>query len=394
MDEVQNPFSPGAGCPPPELAGRGEVLRQADLAIRRLRTGKSPQGPILTGLRGVGKTVLLLEIQKRAEKSGCLTLRIEAQEKADIKKILMPPLRSALIKLSTRAKVNESVRRALRVAKSFLSGVKFTYQEAGVEIEPEPGVGDSGNLDADLADMFVATAQAAGSCKTAVVILIDELQYLAENEINALIMAVHRMSQESLPLFVIGAGLPQLTGTMGRAKSYAERSFRYFEVGTLDLDDTRKALQEPAEAAGAKFTSDALDEIYKRTQGYPYFIQEWGYHAWNIAPSKMIGVDTIARASRAATKSLDKSFFRVRFDRLTPREKVYLRALAELGVETDRSGNVAKILGTSSQREAPVRGSLILKGMVYSPQYGSTAFTVPLFGDFMKRAMPDWTPSP
>jgi hypothetical protein len=237
--------------------------------------------------------------------------------------------------------------------------------------------------------VFVALGEAAAEEHTAVAIVIDELQYLSEREMGALIMAVHRVSQERLPIILIGAGLPQLAGNTGRAKSYAERLFLFPVVGALGDRDARIALQEPARSEGASFTEAALDEIYRQTKGYPYFLQEWGSQSWNTAPESPIDVAAVREASAKAIANLDESFFRVRFDRLTPREKVYLRALAELGNNPQRSGEIAQMLGVRSEGVAPLRASLIAKGMIYSPQHGDTAFTVPLFDEFMKRIMPD-----
>lgn len=202
-------------------------------------------------------------------------------------------------------------------------------------------------------------------------------------------MAVHKISQHKLPLILIGAGLPQLVGNAGRSKSYAERLFDYPPVGPLKMEDAKKALQEPVKSEGVEFTDEALEEIIRVTQGYPYFLQEWGYQSWNLASSTPIGIDVVQKATSESIERLDRSFFRVRFDRLTPREKDYLRALAELGVDPQRSGDIAQMLGVKSQSVAPLRNGLIKKGMIYSPQHGDTAFTVPLFEEFMKRTMPD-----
>jgi hypothetical protein len=251
-------------------------------------------------------------------------------------------------------------------------------------------VADSGMLEADLADLFVAIGEAAAEGHTAAAIILDEMQYLSSQEMGALIMAMHRISQESLPVCLIGAGLPQLAGNTGRARSYAERLFLFPRVGPLAEADARTALQEPVRAEGVTFTDDALAEIYRQTQGYPYFLQEWGSQCWNIAQEKIIGADVARAAGEQAIADLDTNFFRVRFDRLTPREKTYLRALAEFGDDAPhRSGGIASLLGVKSEAAAPLRAGLIGKGMIYSPQHGETAFTVPLFDQFMKRIMPE-----
>jgi hypothetical protein len=259
--------------------------------------------------------------------------------------------------------------------------------DLGIDIEPEKGSADSGNLEADLAQVFISLGEAAQDRNTAIAIIIDELQYLSEEELSSLIMAIHKISQKSLPVVLVGAGLPQLVGKTGRAKSYAERLFDFPELGPLKKEDAKLALQTPVNKEGAEFTEQALDEIIKTTQGYPYFLQEWGYQAWNLAMQSPIDINIAQEATIAAIKRLDQNFFRVRFDRLTPREKEYLRALAELGDQPQRSGDVAEVLGIDVQNAAPLRNNLIKKGMIYSPKHGDTAFTVPLFADFMKRIM-------
>lgn len=286
--------------------------------------------------------------------------------------------------------VRRGLVRSLRVLKSFFNGVKLKYQdiEIGIDIDPEPGVADSGDLEADLSALFIALGEAAADRGTAVALIIDELQYLAEKELGALIMAMHQIAQRQLPVVLVGAGLPQLVALSGRAKSYAERLFQFPELGPLQPEEAAAALQEPALEQQVRFTDEALREIIVQTQGYPYFLQEWGYQAWNLAVGSPIDADTVRLATRESIVRLDANFFRVRFDRLTPREKDYLRAMADLGDGPQRSGDIAEHLGVKVQSVAPVRNGLIKKGMIYSPAHGDTAFTVPLFGDFKKRIMP------
>jgi hypothetical protein len=286
--------------------------------------------------------------------------------------------------------VNQSVKRGLRVLLSFVSKIKVKYEglEVGMDLDPEPGVADTGDLETDLTQLMLAVGEAAKARGTAVALVIDEIQYLDEGELSALIMALHRITQKQLPVVLVGAGLPQLVGQMGRSKSYAERLFDFPTIGKLNKQDARRALEEPVNAAGAKFAAQALSEIIAVTDGYPYFLQEWGYHAWNLAETSPITLANSKSASDVAIERLDRSFFRVRFDRLTPREKDYLRAMAELGPGPHRSGDIADTLGVKVETVAPLRSSLIRKGMIYSPQHGDTAFTVPLFDQFMKRVMP------
>jgi hypothetical protein len=392
MDPLRNPFSPGAGTQPPELVGRQDILDQALLALARIKIGRSERSLFLIGLRGVGKTVLLNKISVLAQEEGYKTVMIEVPENKGLPELLISHLRKILYALDDGANRSEKVRKALSIFKSFIRSIKVKVNdiEFGLDIEPEQGSADSGDLESDLTDLFIALGEAARDKQVGIAIMIDELQYISEKELSALIMAVHKVSQQALPLIVIGAGLPQLVGKAGRSKSYAERLFTYPNVGPLNSADAKKALQDPvmAEIQGTRFTEEALNEITRVTQGYPYFLQEWGYQAWNLAHSSPIGIDVIKAANIASLKRLDENFFRVRFDRLTPREKEYLRALAELGSNKQRSGEIADKIGLDANQAAPIRNNLIKKGMIYSPTYGDTAFTVPLFEEFMKRTIP------
>lgn len=392
MDPHRNPFSPGAGSPPPELAGRNELLAQADLCLARTRAGRFEQSMLLVGLRGVGKTVLLNRIQDMATAAGYGVAMIEATESRPLPELLVPAVRQILFRLDAGAAVSDKVKRGLRVLRSFVGSVHLTYGEFGVSVEPETGTADSGQLEADLAELFDAVGDAARDRGSAVAVIVDEMQYLDEEEMSALIMAIHRCAQRQHPLVLVGAGLPQLVGLAGRSKSYAERLFRYPTVGALSTSDAIGALLGPVRHQGVAFTGAALDELVRVTRGYPYFLQEWGYQAWNLAPSSPIDVEVVHAATAASVRKLDESFFRVRFDRLTPREKDYMRALATLGPGQHRSGDIAEVLKVNVRSVAPLRSGLIKKGMIYSPAHGDTAFTVPLFDEFMVRTMPDWKP--
>lgn len=387
MDPVRNPFSPGAGTPPPELAGRQAILEKTKIMFERLRAGRSEKSFLLIGLRGVGKTVLLNEIERIALASGCKSILVEAHEKKPLATLLLPPLRQLLFQLDRMEKLSEKVKKGLRVLKSFINGLSVKYRdiEIGLDIDPEIGTADSGDLESDLPSLLEAIAEAASERKTAIAIIIDELQYLSEQELSALIMAIHRIAQKKLPLALVGAGLPQLIALTGRSKSYAERLFDFLRIGPLGKSDAIKAIEIPIHEQGVEITDEAIEELILQTQGYPYFLQEWGYQTWNLAKKSPIDRATIVQATDESIRRLDDGFFRVRFDRLTPREKEYLYALAVLGNGAQRSGDIAEKLQTSSQSVAPVRNSLIKKGMIYSPAHGDTDFTVPLFGDFMKR---------
>ncbi|WP_338821428.1 ATP-binding protein [Bradyrhizobium septentrionale] len=389
VDPVANPYAPGAGSQPPELAGRSEIVSRTETTLARVKAGRHAKSFMLVGLRGVGKTVLLNRIAQIAEDDGYTATVIEAPEGKSLPELLIPCLRKILFQLDTKEKVTVAVKRGMMVLKSFAKAVKVTVGEVeiGLDIDAEKGTGDSGDLDTDLADLFEVIGAAAKARNTAVAIIIDELQYIKETEFSALIMAVHRISQKQLPLIVIGAGLPQLVGLAGKAKSYAERLFDYPEVDALNEKDAASALKEPAKREGVDWHPQALKLAVQLTRGYPYFLQEWGYHSWNAAKagSGKITTKDVKSASEAARSNLDDSFFRVRFDRVSPREKDYMFAMAALGPGAHRSGDIATELGVPVESVAPVRSSLIKKGMVYSPAHGDTAFTVPMFNEYLIR---------
>jgi hypothetical protein len=394
MDPIKNPFSPGAGSPPPELVGRDPILEQARVLLGRVKQKRPEKSMLLTGLRGVGKTVLLREIELLAKASKYQTIDIEAYEDKPLGSLIVPGLRALLFELNRMAGAVDKVKRGLAVLRSFIGAFKVTVEgiTVGLDIEPAKGVADSGDLEMDLPSLFVAIGEAAEDRKSAVGIFLDEIQYLRTKELGALIMAMHKIQQHQLPLVLVGAGLPILPGLAGEAKSYAERLFSFPDIGALSHDDTAKALQDPAKAAGVHFAATALDEVFRRTKGYPYFVQEWGYQAWNRAASSPITVQTVQDATATVTSRLDQNFFRVRYDRLTPSEKNFLRAMAELGPGAQRTGDIAETLKVKVTSLGPVRAKLIKKGMIYSPAHGELAFTVPLFDEFMVRAIPPFKP--
>lgn len=393
MDKINNPFSPGAGSPPPELAGREDILEQAEVLLARVRRKRPEKSVLLTGLRGVGKTVLLNEMERMAQARDYRTILVEALEGKPLAAMLIPQLKRLLFELDRLAGAGHKVRRGIAVLKSFISAVRVAVGdvEFGLDIDSEPGAADSGDLEIDLPNVFVAVGEAAEERGAAVAILIDEIQYLHTKELSALIMAMHKMQQRQLPLVLIGAGLPILPGLAGDSKSYAERLFSFPDIGPLSEDESAKAVQGPIESAGERIESDALREIYRLTRGYPYFIQEWGYQAWNHAPSSPITAAIVRETTRMVEKRLDENFFRVRFNRLTPREKAFLRAMAGMGPGPQRSSDIADVLHTKITTLGPVRAKLIKKGMVYSPAHGLMAFTVPLFDEFMLRAIPEFS---
>ncbi|VVT04706.1 AAA family ATPase [Sphingomonas sp. EC-HK361] len=390
MDARRNPFAPGAGTRPPELAGREDLIEASAVALDRIRAGRAARSTILYGLRGVGKTVLLSAIRDAAEAEGMAVVAIEAPENRSLPGILVPALRAALLRLDRVKQASAGVKRALSALAGFAKlKVKYDDLEVALDFASEPGLADSGDLEADLADLIVAVGEAARERGTAVVLAIDELQYVPEEQLAALISALHRANQRQLPITLVGAGLPQLLGQMGRAKSYAERLFAFVPVGPLDAAAAGDALRLPIEREGEAIDDAAIAAIVAETEGYPYFLQEWGKHSWDTAEASPITAEDVALATRTALAELDASFFRVRFDRLTPAEKRYLRAMATLGPGPHRSGDIADALGVKVSSVAPTRNTLIGKGMLYSPAHGDTAFTVPLFDAFMRRVLPD-----
>ena len=392
MNPVQNPYAPGAGTQPPELAGRNEVINDAITAMERLRVGNPARSQIFVGLRGVGKTVLLNRIRDLAEERGLHAVLVEAHEDKSLPALLIPPLRKILLKLDARENLSEKTKRGLRVLRSFMGRFKTRirigdHAEIELGVDPEIGTADSGDLENDLGDLLVAVAEAALDRQTQICLLIDELQYLTESELSGLIMGLHQVNQRNLPFMMVGAGLPLILGLSGRSKSYAERLFSFPPVGALTVEAATSALQTPAQAHGVSFTPEALAEIISKTERYPYFLQQWAYEAWNVAPSSPILPEHVSIATQKAISQLDDSFFRVRFDRLTRREKEYLFAMIAVGGGQQRSGDIAEKLGVKVSSLGPLRSSLISKGMIYSPSHGDNAFTVPLFDGFLKRQL-------
>jgi AAA ATPase domain len=394
MDEIRNPFAPGAGTPPPELAGRADLREAIRVALERAKIGRPAKSAMLVGLRGVGKTVLLDRMREDAEGANIHTVRIEAPEGRSLPALLAPELRQALLRLSQVEAAKQHAVRGLRALAGFVGKLKVTFGdiEVGLDYEPEAGLADNGDLEHDLQALFEQVGLAAKSAKTALAIFIDELQYVEEAQLAALITAMHRTEQRRLPVVLVGAGLPQLRGRMGNAKSYAERLFDFPAIGPLPPAAARRAIEKPMADEGVEISPEALERILGFTHGYAYFLQQWGSHTWRAATMSPITAGDVETASITAIAALDESFFRVRFDRLTPKEKKYLRAMAELGPGPHRSGDIAACYGAEVSSLAPTRSSLIGKGMIWSPNHGDTAFTVPMFDEFMKRSIPgdDW----
>jgi hypothetical protein len=390
MNKIDNPFCPGAGSQPPELAGRDDIIEQAEILLARTRLKRPEKSLLLTGLRGVGKTVLLNKIELIAKNNHYKTIFIEAHDQKSLPELLAPHLQKLLLELSELSGLNHQVKQAWNALKNFVNGlhVKSGEIEIGFNFNLDSNIANNFDLEVDLPYLFIAVAEAALEKNMAIAIFIDELQYCTMKELSALIMAMHRMQQRVLPLILIGAGLPTLPGLVGESKSYAERLFNFPDLGPLSEEDARKALVKPVEEQNVNFDDEALKSIFEITKGYPYFLQEWGYQAWNHATTSPITEKIIEESFDTVIKRLDENFFRVRFGKLTQTETHYLRAMAELGVGPYRTSDISEKMGkTSSNQVSTIRNSLIKKGIVYSPSHGEMAFTVPLFDEFMRRTV-------
>lgn len=390
MDPFKNPYAPGAGARPPELAGRDAIIKSASIELARAANGAFVRGSVYYGLRGVGKTVLLNTLRKHAASQHYAVISLEVPERRSFISTLLPAIRSTLIGMSRRQAAKAAFATAGRFLNGLIKSARVKFDDIEVAIDLDAGMEDvTGNLEADLTQLFIELGRAAQERNTCVAMFVDELQYVGEEQLSVLLSAIHRVTQDELPFVLFAAGLPQALSLSGRAKTYAERLLKFQELGQLSADDARIALTEPAARAGLAFTDDAVREVIRQTVGYPYFIQEWGKHIWDLADVSPIQRADVDAATAAALAELDESFFKVRFDQLTPAEKRYMRAMAQLGTGPHRSGDVAAVLDRKVESVAPTRNTLIKKGMIYSPAHGDTAFTVPLFDAFMKRIIPE-----
>lgn len=385
MDPYRNPFAPGAGSRPPELAGRDHILEAAKIACGRALLGRNPRSMMLLGLRGTGKTVLLNEIGRIAEVQGYFISKIEAPEHQSLARLLYPEMRKVLRGLSAIDAAKQLAQRGLNGLRGFASVFKIEVAGAEIGVVPEPGLADSGDIQFDLPDLFTAIGKAAKSGSKGWVLLIDEVQYLSEKDLSALIVSIHRMSQEGLPVIMVGAGLPQIARLAGEAKSYSERLFLYPGVGALDPVSAGQAVGKPVIEEDAMISADALAEIVTKTQGYPFFLQEWSSKAWDTAEGPEISKQDVDNAYAETIASLDDGFFRVRLDRLTPKETEFVTVMASLGDGPYAMNDIAKILGKKLSSLGPVRANTISKGMIYSTEHGFLDFSVPLFAEFMRR---------
>ena len=390
MDRVRNPFTPGAGSPPPLLVGRDQELEAISVAVRRLSLGRFERSMLLKGLRGVGKTVLLNEFGRIAEREGWIVGHLEATEDIRVATAIAGLARRVLLELSMKERAKDRARGALGALRSFVK-VHVPAGDAGtlvIDFEARPGTADTGELDGDLSGLFVELGETARDALTGVLLTVDEIQYLGRAELSALIVGLHRVSQLGLPVLLVGAGLPSLPGLAGEARSYAERLFNFVDIGSLSPADATTALVKPVEDEGAAWSPAAVDRVIADTQGYPYFLQEFGKQAWNVADGTTIELADVAAAVVLALDDLDRGFFRARIDRTTDAERDYLRAMAALGGSGPyRSGAVSQKMGKRTTQTGPVRDSLIKRGLIYAPRHGDLAFTVPMFDGFIRRAL-------
>lgn len=389
MDQIRNPFSPGAGTRPPALVGRDGEIDAMDVTLQRLLLGRDGQSQMLTGLRGVGKTVMLNEFEQLAEARGYFHEHIEVGEDGDLAPRLAAGFRRVLLSMDAKRRLGERARRALGVLKAF--SVRLPGgPELSIDVEAVHGPADSGDLATDLSGLFVEVGGVARDHATGVLLTIDELHYVAQRNLEALVMGLHRAAQLRLPITVAGAGLPSLAALTGEAKSYAERMFAFPLIGSLPPDQAKEALVVPALDEGVGWEEAALDRVVEVTRGYPYFLQEFGKQAWNVADGPdLITADDVDRSIPVATARLDDGFFRVRTGRTSDPERAYLRAMAELSPGPVRSGAVAGLLEKKATSLAPTREGLIRKALCYSPRWGEIDFTVPMFDEFMRRWIPD-----
>ncbi|GLZ33172.1 ATPase [Lentzea sp. NBRC 105346] len=392
MDPVRNPFAPGAGQRPPELAGRDKEVGAFEVVLERVARGRPERSLVLTGLRGVGKTVLLGELRSMAVKRGWGAGKVEARPEAGLRRPLSAALHRAIRDLAVRHRAPDRVEDALGVLKAFAlraapdSAKLRDRWQPGIDVPAKQGRADSGDIEIDLVELFTDVAELAQDVGTGVALLIDEMQDLQADDISALCAACHELSQSGAPLVVVGAGLPHLPAVLSASKSYSERLFRYVRIDRLSREDADRAVLAPVEREDAGITEEALDAMFDASGGYPYFIQAYGKAAWDAAPADPITALDVSVAAPEADAELAVGFFGSRYERATPAEREYLRAMAELTDGKDAGVNTAQVADHLQRKPSslsPARDSLIKKGLVYSAERGQIAFTVPHFGRFL-----------
>lgn len=389
MDKISNPFTPGAGFMPPELAGRKDVLDEGELVAKRTKLLRAERGLMLIGPRGVGKTAALKYLAESARKGDILTITAEIRDDGRAIEDLTLKIKDALLQLDATSKFKSSVREAFSVLARFVKRFSLNIGSIGVEIETDTPQGATGSIEFDLAEVLLASARAAKVSKTAVGIYLDELQNMQSEALSGIVVALHHAAQDMLPLYLIGSGLPTIRAVIGKSKTYAERMFVYESIGPLTHDASYEAIRKPLADAGVEIDDAALNEMYIASQGYPFFLQELGYQVWQSAEHSPIRRKDITKNLPSVFARLDRNFFDVRFDRITPTERLFLRAMAEMkssdgiGVNT-----IADLLGKVPSAISMTRRSLIRKGMIYAPQHGTLTYTVPMFAEYMRRVMP------
>lgn len=392
MKALTNPYTPNAGAEPLAVVGRDELLEAFDLLLARLDTGRTEQSMIVTGLRGVGKTVLLGQFRTKALERDWVVVEVEVSknDEREFRRDIASRLRTALYELCPMSKWTSRFRHAAAVLKSFTVSVDPAGTwTAGLGVEAAVGYADHANLAWDLTDTLIALGEATSERGRGIVLLLDEIQFLDKRQLEAVIEALHKIVQRKLPITLVGAGLPQVAELAGDAKSYAERLFRFPSIGNLSVRDAELALEQPAQDEGASYSKDALRAAIEVTGGYPYFLQELGYATWTVADGPTIEANDVAEAVPSYEGKLDQSFFRVRLDRTSELERAYLRAMSQLGAEPQKAADVASLMGRDSTNVAPTRASLISMGLLYTPTHGYAAFTVPHFDKFILRAIPE-----
>ncbi len=393
MDPVRNPYAPGAGQRPPELAGRDRELEAFDVVLERVARGRPERSLVLTGLRGVGKTVLLNALRSSAVRRGWGTGKLEARPDHGLRRPLAAALHLAVRELGVRQR--EEADEVLGVVKSFAlranePGAKVRDRwQPGIDVPAVSGRADSGDIEIDLVELLSDVAGLAAAAGKGVAVFIDEMQDVMPDDVSALCAACHELSQQGLPLIVLGAGLPHLPAVLSASKSYSERLFRYMRIDRLDRASADQALQAPAKDEDAEYTPQALDALYAATDGYPYFVQAYGKAAWDVAPQSPITAADVEVAAPQAEAELAVGFFGSRYERATPAEREYMRAMADVGEQSDDgavpTSAVAELLGRKPQSLSPARDALIKKGLVYSGERGRIAFTVPHFGRYLRQ---------
>lgn len=382
MNAIDNPYTPGAGVPPAVMAGRDDIIHSANIAYNRTLKGNFAKCQLLLGLRGVGKTVLLNRINNEAEEAGCQTAFVEASPDTTFPKLIIPCLHSILLKLNRKKKAGEDITKAFNRLSGFASMFHVKYGDLEFGITKASA---TGKMDTDLTELFVSIGAAARNRNTVAILFIDEIQYLRQKELEAIIIALHKISQMKLPFLFFGAGLPQIAKLAGEAKSYAERLFDFKSIGKLEPIQAKKAIIEPAKKYKVSYEPEAIAEIINQTEGYPFFLQVWGSNAWDKAERTLITLKDIKKATKQALSDLDNGFYKVRYERLTVRQQQYVLTMAKVPSLPAKSGEIAHLLKVPVKKAAPIRDELIKKGMIYSPAFGLATFTVPKFDAFLRR---------